>query len=370
VVRLPVGQAFITQQGGLFCVTTRTVTWPGGQSDFNNPSFKDAFRTQFIAAGLKTEGDPDNLFEASTSTADYAVAGIVTDMTERYCTPRVNDAAQKGEVSFSVDWQLYSRLQKQIIATSHTTGSARLDDAKPGGLQILTADAFTENVKQLAQAPAIRKALAGAARAESELVKPDVQDKIPLLAANGPPRSVEAAVASVVLIRAGDAQGTGVLVSRDGYIITAAHVVSSATSVKVRWSDGTEATAEVVRDIKGRDVCLLKVDSKGHAPLPLRRDEPPVGEPVFAVGSLLGEKFQSSVTKGVMSADRVNDGYAYIQSDVTTGPGGSGGPLLDAQGRVVGLTVSGIRPLGLIPTGINMFVPARDVIDFLGLDLK
>jgi S1-C subfamily serine protease len=173
-----------------------------------------------------------------------------------------------------------------------------------------------------------------------------------------------------VLIRAGDAQGTGVLVSRDGYIITAAHVVSSATSVKVRWSDGTEATAEVVRDIKGRDVCLLKVDSKGHAPLPLRRDEPPVGEPVFAVGSLLGEKFQSSVTKGVMSADRVNDGYAYIQSDVTTGPGGSGGPLLDAQGRVVGLTVSGIRPLGLIPTGINMFVPARDVIDFLGLDLK
>ena len=101
----------------------------------------------------------------------------------------------------------------------------------------------------------------------------------------------------------------------------------------------------------------------------MRRDEPTIGEPVFAVGSTMGDKFQSSVTKGVMSADRIIDGYAYIQSDVTVGPGASGGPLLDAQGRVIGLTVRGVVNL-TSPTGINLFVPARDTIDFLGLDVK
>jgi S1-C subfamily serine protease len=360
----------VVQQAGIFCVTGRTITWPGGQQPFDNPSFKDSFHTAFVAAGLKTEGDPNDLFEADASTADYAVAGVITDFSERYCTPKVSDASQKGQVTMAIDWQLYSRLAKQVVATAHTSGSAELTDAKPGGLQILLADAFSANVKQLAAAPAIRTALAGAPRGENDLVKPDSQDKIPLLAATAPPSSVEAAVASVVLIRAGEAQGTGVLVSRDGYIVTAAHVVNSASSVKIRWSDGSEANADVVRTIRGRDVSLLKADVKGRPPLPLRRDEPAIGEPVFAVGSLLGEKFQSSVTKGVMSADRVTDGYAFIQSDVTTGPGGSGGPLLDAQGRIVGVTVSGVRPLGVIPTGINMFVPSRDVIDFLGLDLK
>ena len=100
----------------------------------------------------------------------------------------------------------------------------------------------------------------------------------------------------------------------------------------------------------------------------MRRDEPDVGDPVFAIGSDLGEKFQSSVTKGVMSADRVQAGYAFIQSDVTVGPGSSGGPLFDGQGRVIGLSVLGVREAGFIPTGINFFVPTRDVIDFLSLD--
>lgn len=370
VVRLPVGAVAIVQQSGMFCAPLRTTTWPGGQTEWNIAIFKDAFRGEFVGAGLKVEGDPDNLFDTNPSTADFAVAGIVTDLSERFCAPNPTAPEQKGQISMAIQWELYSRLQKQIIGTFTTHGQASEADAIAGGLAIMTSNAFRENVRQLAGDAGLRRLLAGAPRAEGDLVKPGAMDPIALVnPAASAVRNVDATVSSVVLVRAGGDEGSAVLVSSDGYLLTAAHVVGDAPTVEVRWSDGIETAAQVVRVSKGRDVALLKTDARNRAPLGLRRDEPTVGEPVFAVGSTMGDKFQSSVTKGVMSADRVIDGYAYIQSDVTVGPGASGGPLLDSQGRVIGVTVKGVVGAGT-PTGINLFVPVRDAVDFLGLDLK
>jgi S1-C subfamily serine protease len=370
-VRLAVGQPWDVEQGGMFCAVTRSQVWPGGQVDFPILTLKDPFRAQFLAAGLKTEGDPNNLFETSPASADYAVAGVIVDMHQRVCRPRTTPAEvnnANGEVSMTIDWQVYSRLQKQVVATVHTVGRAELKDPTPGGVQILMVDAFSENVKQLADAADLRKVLAGAPRAETELVKPAAQPSIDLGVALGG-QSVDEAVKSVVLVRSGAGEGSGVLVSKDGYILTAAHVVGDAPKVTIRWSDGAETAGQVVRVAKGRDVALIKTDDHAHAPLKLRRDEPAIGDSVFAIGALYGQKFQSSVTRGVMSADRVFDGYAFIQSDVTVDPGASGGPLLDSQGRVIGLTVMGFRPAG-VPSGVNLFVPAKDAIDFLSLGLK
>ncbi|MEJ0064120.1 MAG: serine protease [Caulobacteraceae bacterium] len=369
-MRLPVGAVAIVQQTGMFCAPAKTTVWPGGQTEWNIAVFRDAFRTEFESAGLKVEGDPNNLFDTNTSTADFAVAGIVTDLSERFCVPNVTAPEQKGQVTMSIQWELYSRLQKQIIGTFTTRGQASETDAVAGGLAIMTSNAFRENVKQLATDPRARRLLSGAARGETDLVKPGAQDKISLInPAPAAVRNVDSTVSSVVLVRAGSDEGSAVLVSADGYLLTAAHVVGDAPEVKVRWSDGVETVADVVRVSKGRDVALLKTDARSHAALGVRRDEPAIGEPVFAIGSTMGDKFQSSVTKGVMSADRIIDGYAYIQSDVTVGPGASGGPLLDSQGRVIGLTVRAYVN-SATPTGINLFVPTRDAIDFLGLDLK
>ncbi|HWA60087.1 MAG TPA: serine protease [Caulobacteraceae bacterium] len=364
-VRLPVGEPWMTMQSGMFCNPYRTSTWPGGQSDYQIRSFQDPFRTEFLAAGLKMEGDPNNLFETTTNSADFAIAGVIVALDQKFCA---KGSGTMGSVDMTVEWQLYSRLQKQVVATVRTSGQSQSKEARQGGSQILLIEAFTQSVHQLAASPELRKALAGTARGETELVRPTASAPISLTAAPALP-GVEAAVKSVVLVRAGGTEGTGVLVSRDGYILTAAHVVGDAPAVKIRWSDGKEAPGEVVRISKGRDVALIKVDPGLHAPLPLRRDEPPVGDPVFAVGALFGERFQSSVTRGVMSADRNFDGYAYIQSDVVVDPGASGGPLLDSQGRVIGLTVLGVRPGGL-PSGINLFVPTRDAMDFLSLAVK
>jgi len=374
VVRLPVGTPYAVYQAGFLCNTTKTQTWNGGQVDWNTPNFKEAFRTEFEAAGLKLEGDPNNLFETQTSSADYAIAGVVTVLDEHLCFPHGSVGAdsekQRGSVAMTIDWQLYSRLQKQVLATVRTSGSYQVTTEQPGGASVTVTKAFAENVRQLAGSPEIRTILAGAPRAESQLVVATPQPPIVLAgAAAAGVRNVDGAVSSVVLIRTGGGEGSGVLVSRDGYILTAGHVVGDATTVKVRWSDGTESLGDVVRVARGRDVALIKTESRGRAPLGLRRDAPQVGDTVFAIGALYGQTFQSSVTRGVVSAERVFDGYAYLQSDVTVAPGASGGPLLDAQGRVVALTVKGLAPHGA-PAGVNLFVPASDAIQFLSLELR
>jgi serine protease Do len=158
--------------------------------------------------------------------------------------------------------------------------------------------------------------------------------------------------------------GSGFLVSSDGYLITNEHVVGRASAVRIRWSDGFETQGEVIRTDKRRDVALVKTEPHGRTPLALRRDAPVVGEKVFAVGTPLKESLQNTVTQGVVSANRIIDGFAFIQSDVAVDHGNSGGPLLDEKGRVIGITEMTLVDDGT-QRGLNAFIPIGDALDFL-----
>jgi serine protease Do len=149
-------------------------------------------------------------------------------------------------------------------------------------------------------------------------------------------------------------------------MLTNAHVVGSSKSVVVRWSDGIETPADVIRISTVRDIALIKTQVRSRSPLRLEPGTMPVGRTVFAVGAPLDRKYQGTVTRGVVSASRIIDGLSYVQSDVTVNPGNSGGPLLNESGSVVGVTDLGFQPDGL-PTGINLFIPIGDALDFLNL---
>ncbi len=174
---------------------------------------------------------------------------------------------------------------------------------------------------------------------------------------------------AVTLILAGDTQGSGFLISSDGLLLTDRHVVGDARYVKVRWSDGVEGLGEVVRTDKVRDVALVKTDPHGGTPLRIRREPMQPGDTVFAVGAPLDPKFQSTVTRGVISAYRTFGGLNFIQSDVSVNPGSSGGPLLDDKGEAIGATESGYSVAGA-PTNINLFIPMGDALDFLSATVK
>ncbi len=134
--------------------------------------------------------------------------------------------------------------------------------------------------------------------------------------------------------------GSGFIVSNDGYILTNAHVVSSADEISVRLTDKREFKARVVGADKRTDVALIKIEASG---LPSVRLGDPnqlkVGEWVVAIGSPFG--FDNSVTAGIVSAkgrSLPQENYVpFIQTDVAINPGNSGGPLFNMRGEVVGI---------------------------------
>jgi serine protease Do len=135
-------------------------------------------------------------------------------------------------------------------------------------------------------------------------------------------------------------EGSGFIVSQDGYILTNAHVVQNADEVTVKMTDRREYTAKVVGVDESTDVAVLKIEA-GNLPT-VRIGDPSKlrpGQWVIAIGSPFG--FDNSVTAGIVSAtSRSMPGGNYspfIQTDVAVNPGNSGGPLFNLDGEVVGI---------------------------------
>jgi hypothetical protein len=373
VAKLEPGQEFSSPHGGWFCRAFPKVAWKGGQQEIKSADYLDAFKAEMKSAGFKVDGDSDNIFEKSTATSDIQVGGIINEINLSYCLPGMlngNSSTVHGEVVMGLDWQIYSSIQKTILAKIDTRGGFKIEGSGTGGWEALMIGAFKENVRGLIAAEAFRKTFLGAPIQAGEMAKPTKQTPIPLPgAAAAGPRQISDAVGSVVIIFAGESEGSGFLVSTDGMLLTDRHVVGDARFVKVRWPDGIEGLGEVVRSDKARDVALVKTDPRGRKPLRLRRDPPQPGDAVYAIGAPLGEKFQSTVTRGIVSANRVFEGLSYIQSDVSVNPGSSGGPLLDDKGVAVGMTEAGYR-VGGAPAEINLFTPVGDALDFLSAEPK
>ncbi len=171
------------------------------------------------------------------------------------------------------------------------------------------------------------------------------------------------------------AGGTGFIVSPDGYILTNNHVVAGATRVNVTLLDRRILTARVVGHDPATDVALIKIEGTGLPTLTLGNDSTAqVGDAVLAVGNPLGLDF--TVTAGIVSAKGRSGGlrslfasdYAvvdFIQTDAVINPGNSGGPLVDMQGRVIGINSAIESPTGVY-AGYGFAIPisiARIVMD-------
>jgi len=135
-------------------------------------------------------------------------------------------------------------------------------------------------------------------------------------------------------------EGSGFIVSADGYILTNAHVVADADEVTVRTTDRREYAAKVVGVDKRTDVAVIKIEGK-ELPVVKLGDPSKLrpGEWVLAIGSPF--TFENSVTAGIVSATGRSmpgeDLVPFIQTDVAVNPGNSGGPLFNLNGEVVGI---------------------------------
>jgi S1-C subfamily serine protease len=139
-------------------------------------------------------------------------------------------------------------------------------------------------------------------------------------------------------------RGSGLLVREDGVVVTNAHVIEDTSQVRVLLQSGRELVAEVLGRDPDTDLAVLSIPGEGYPTAELATDrDPSVGEWVLAVGNPFG--LDLTVTMGIVSGTR-RTGLAiaryedFIQTDAAINPGNSGGPLVDLQGRVLGINTA------------------------------
>jgi serine protease Do len=157
-----------------------------------------------------------------------------------------------------------------------------------------------------------------------------------------------------------DGQGSGFLISPDGYILTNHHVVGEATRVRVSLQDGRTFTAKLIGTDPKSDVAVIKIEGTNFPVLRLgNSDALQVGEWVIAIGNPFG--LTHTMTVGIVSAKGrsrlgISEYEDFIQTDASINPGNSGGPLLNLQGEVIGInTAIASRSGGFM--GIGFAIP-------------
>ncbi|MBQ6810931.1 MAG: trypsin-like peptidase domain-containing protein [Firmicutes bacterium] len=215
---------------------------------------------------------------------------------------------------------------------------------------------ITQNVPQIT--PSASENIEPSASSGNELTVAEVNNKVS---------------PSVVLITAegmiSGGQGTGVIISDDGYIVTNAHVVSGYSELTVTLNDEnkSEYPATVVGQDEVTDIAVIRIRAKGLTPAEIGTSATlQVGQDVVVIGNPLGEEFTGSVTTGIISAlDRqveFENGqvYNYIQTNAAINSGNSGGPLVNMQGQVIGITAAKIDTS--VAEGMGFAIPIDDVV--------
>ena len=157
-------------------------------------------------------------------------------------------------------------------------------------------------------------------------------------------------------------EGSGFIISADGFVMSNAHVVEGASEVLVTLVDKREFKARIVGADERSDVALLKIEASGLPTVKIGDvSRLRVGEWVLAIGSPFG--LESTVTAGIVSAKQRETGseIAFIQTDVAVNPGNSGGPLISTRGEVVGVNSQILSPVGSY-IGISFAIPIDEAM--------
>lgn len=358
---------------------------------FPSDNFREIFLDTLKGQGYDVTGDPGRFFDEQEDEMRtiYAVGGQIVDVKIDVCAESNFwgiDRGFSGEGSVVVNWSVFDMLNRKKVYNLQTKGYGTLTSPNHEGTALLFENAIESAMHNL-----------GADRPFHDLVfygtEPEVplDDNVfdlneapitmfdPMESVNIPKTSLftddavdrlESLKKAVVMIEAGRSHGSGFFITGQGHMLSNAHVVGNAVRVRVVTSGKKEKLkAEVLRVDRRRDVALLKLEEIPEdlkiKVLPVRFDEPKVGETVYAIGAPQYKKLQDTVSKGIVSAHRYDrrEKQPYIQADVDIYGGNSGGPLLDGQGNLIGMSAKGFLVSADTFGGLNWFIPISEALD-------
>lgn len=160
-------------------------------------------------------------------------------------------------------------------------------------------------------------------------------------------------------------EGTGCIVTTNGYILTGYHVVEGAKQIEITTNNGQTYRAKFIAKPEGKkDLALLKIEPKIDLPVVMFGDseEVKVGQKVLSIGNPFG--FSNTLTQGIIS--RIDYVKNRFQTDAAINPGCSGGPILNTSGEVIGISQSIYNPDHNISNiGIGFAIPSNEAVKFI-----
>lgn len=188
------------------------------------------------------------------------------------------------------------------------------------------------------------------------------------------PNLVEQVEPSVVAVVTDRGEGSGVVWNDQGIVVTNNHVIEGARQIEVEFQDGERAAATVRAADPSNDLAVLETERQGLSPAEFAETLPRVGDLAIAIGNPLG--FENSVTAGIVSglgrtlpgtAQSANQAlFDLIQTDAAISPGNSGGALVGADGKVIGINVAYLPPQQVGAVSIGFAIPSTRVTDVVG----
>jgi serine protease Do len=372
VIKLKRGEEIGRIHVGVFCIDRGPFTWKGGQLTLTGDEFTEVFKEELEKAHYQVVGDPDALFDdISEWKAEFLVAGMIKEMKTNLCFPNIgfgdSDTA-RGSAYIKVDWQVYSRLSREVVFHASTEGSSLQEQDSSSGWVHIFLNAFAAATQNLLSDEGFHNLVV---RSDSQ-EKKNSFDKIKIAKVEQFQTPLTEHIsqnrAGVVTVFAGNGHGSGFFIDENGYLLTDAHVVGEAKMVTVRLVTGREIVGEVIRSDKKRDVAIVKVEEEKMIPLPVSSVSVNIGGKVYAIGTPLDVNLSTTLSSGIISGFRIEDGQRYIQSDTNILPGNSGGPLLDENGNVLGIAVY-IIGLPDAPSGLNFFIPINEALEAINIEI-
>jgi S1-C subfamily serine protease len=358
---IPGGDVVGEIKQGVFCTDPHELQYTQKIDEWLHSAMAKSFKAEAVRYGFSTPDDAISVFDnKSDNGADYRVGATMMAFDYRTC----GDKQQSGSVYSKVKWEVFSVRRQQVVYSAVIENSfATSKDVAEKEFDSGMMAALVDNLLADPSFVAVIQSGGIAATAPSQ-AQPALRLNPGVVVNGGVDKGAPRILAAVATVESAIGSGSAFYISQEGYLLTNKHVVGDDKFVRVKLSNGRSLVGEVVRTDKARDVALLRTDPAANEALALRSDAGTVGEVVYAVGSPFGESLSGTITRGVLSARRLFEGVPFLQSDVAVNPGNSGGPLIDANGRVIGISV-----IGTSAQGINLFIPIDDVMDKLSLTL-
>lgn len=407
---LPVGtDVGFESNSARFCGWPR---YPVGRSALRNAIdkkfLKQTFHDVLEAQGYDVVGSLDIAYdlEDEMDRAEYSVTAKIRDVQLEMCHNEPDNfliffttrSGTEGEFFMSVDWTVYDALRRTVVYKTRTEGYTKRRVPNQEGLTLMFTDAFEMAAHNLGSEEKFhdlivsgikpqnwKKQKFDAAKDNSRPMMFDPLEKVRIekhVLSKAPfTKNIDQKRKAAVMIQK-FGHGSGFFITRQGHILTNAHVVGDAQRTRIVTANKEEKlVAEVLRVDKARDVALLKLEHIPHdfdiVTLPVRTVWPDIGEDVYALGVPKDyRKSMDTVTKGIISAHRKDMKFGgvkqnFIQADVTIHKGSGGGPLVDKNGNIVGMAVGGqaIQTESGTGIGLNYFIPIDEALRALDIQM-